>query len=171
MTCGWLTVIRLPISSSWKTRANTWSSSGGVQFKMLFHAFNATVQARHHRAAERLLERLDELLLIVCLDVLSTSRLCETSHIDRALPARPEGRHAKAYDVHGELVASRGQHLAQITGRAAACLLAVGEHDDGARFGSEIENLRACSTACVNGVLPAGFNDSTISMMGLAALG
>ena len=44
------------------------------------------VKPRHHRAAERLLKRLDELLLIVCLDVLSAGRFCETSHVDRALP-------------------------------------------------------------------------------------
>ena len=32
---------------------------------------NALVKLRHHRAAERLLERLDKLLLTVCLDVVS----------------------------------------------------------------------------------------------------
>jgi hypothetical protein len=123
-----------------------------------FHTVSEIVQARHHWAAECLLERVDKLLLTVCLDKVSAGRFCEASHIDRALPTRPKGRHPKAYNMHGELDVLGSEHSAQITGRAAACLLAIGEYDDGPGFVPETKNLRGLfhsfSQWCLTGGVP-----------------
>src|SRR4029078_4715006 len=91
--------------------------------------------SRQRRAAESLLQRLDQILLVFRADVEAAVLLGQAFRVGDALLAGPgEILHAKADDVHGQLRRVRVQHLAEVARRAAAGLLAVGQYNDQARL-------------------------------------
>ena len=92
---------------------------------------------RQHRAAERLIKRLGQVLLGLGADIESAALVSEAFDVENALLAGP-GKilHAETDDMNGEIVRFPVERLAEVAGRSAAGLLAIGKHDDHAWLGA-----------------------------------
>src|SRR5262245_56781524 len=96
----------------------------------------------HHRAAERLLESLAQLVLGFDGVVEAAVPFGEAFCFDEALLAHPGiALHAQADDMDGERSGFARELRAEIARRAAAGLFAVGEEHDQGGLGAEIEHL------------------------------
>src|SRR5262245_21993258 len=96
----------------------------------------------YHRAAERLLESLAQLVLRLDGEVEAAVLLGEAFRFDEALHAHPGvALHAQADDMDGERCGFAAELLAEIARRAAARLFAVGQEHDQGGLGAIIEHL------------------------------
>src|SRR3990172_7572098 len=95
-----------------------------------------------HRAAERLLQRVDQILLRLGIDVEAAILLGETLDVeDDLLARRGEILHAEADDVDGELHRAGVELLAKAAWRPLAGFLAVGQDDNQARLRLVVEHF------------------------------
>src|SRR5262245_27786738 len=115
-------------------------SSPAMTKRILLEAWRA--ELGHHRAAERLLESLAQLVLRFDGEVETAVPFGEAFRFDEALLAHPGiALYAQPDDMDGERSGLAAELLAEIARRAAARLFAVGEEHDQGGLGAEIEHL------------------------------